>query len=152
MKMQRSQQVTLEIASRLDLLDTVQSVLTHLAALLGFDDDSVHYMGVAVRESVINAIKHGNRFDEHKTVVIAFSVGGGEMAIRIRDQGEGFEPGAVRDPLADENLLRADGRGMFFMRSFMDLVSYQFPAEGGTEVTLVKKVGSPPVSPSGGKR
>ena len=151
MMMQRSQQVTLEIASRLDFLDTVQSVLTQLASQVGFDEDTIHYMGVAVRESVINAIKHGNRFHPEKVVSVAFGVRPGELEVRIRDEGQGFEPSAVRDPRAEENLLRADGRGMFFMRSFMDSVTYSFPTDGGTEVTLVKKVGSPAVSSVGEK-
>jgi serine/threonine-protein kinase RsbW len=144
--MARPQTISLEIASRLELADVVQAVLARLAAAIGFDEDSIHYMSVAVRESVINAIRHGNAFDESKRVDVAFLLDEGALEIRVHDQGRGFDPGAVRDPLACENLLRADGRGIFFMRSFMDDVSFSFPSRGGTVVTMVKRLGSPPVS------
>lgn len=131
--------VYLDIASRLDLLETVQTVLAQLTSLVGFSEDQNHYMSVAVRESVANAIKHGNKLDESKRVEVAFTVTPGQLAVEIRDEGPGFDPGAVPDPLAPENLLKADGRGIFFMRQFMDEVSYAFPPKGGTCVRMVKR-------------
>lgn len=131
--------VHLDIASRLDLLETVQTVLAQLTALVGFSDDQNHYMSVAVRESVANAIKHGNKNDENKRVTVDFTAVPGQLTVEITDEGPGFDPDAVPDPLAPENLLKADGRGIFFMRQFMDEVSYSFPARGGTLVRMVKK-------------
>ena len=55
------------------------------------------------------------------------------------DQGQGFDPSTVADPLAPENLLRAYGRGIFFMRQFMDEVTHSFPVKGGTLVRMVKR-------------
>jgi serine/threonine-protein kinase RsbW len=141
----RSRTITLEIASRLDLADLIQTVLARLAGDLGFGEDAVHYMSVAVRESVVNAIRHGNGFDESKRVAVAFVVSEELIEIRVSDQGRGFDPEMVRDPLASENLLRADGRGVFFMRAFMDELSFSFPPRGGTVVRMVKRLGSPPV-------
>jgi len=123
--------VKLDIASRFDLLDTVQTVLGHCATLLGFDEEAIHYLSVAVRESVVNAIKHGNRLDESKRVVVDFQLRPDTITVEVRDQGEGFDPDSVPNPLAPENLLKAYGRGIFFMRSFMDDVSYTFPARAG---------------------
>lgn len=131
--------VHLDIASRLDLLETVQTVLAQLTALVGFSDDQNHYMSVAVRESVANAIKHGNKNDENKRVTVEFTAVPGQLTVEISDEGPGFDPDSVPDPLAPENLLKADGRGIFFMRQFMDEVSYSFPARGGTLVRMVKK-------------
>lgn len=131
--------VHLDIASRLDLLETVQTVLAQLTALVGFSDDQNHYMSVAVRESVANAIKHGNKNDENKRVTVDFTAVPGQLTVEIADEGPGFDPDSVPDPLAPENLLKADGRGIFFMRQFMDEVSYAFPARGGTLVRMVKK-------------
>lgn len=131
--------VHLDIASRLDLLETVQTVLAQLTAIVGFSDDQNHYMSVAVRESVANAIKHGNQNDEDKRVTVDFTAVPGQITVEITDQGPGFDPDSVPDPLAPENLLKADGRGIFFMRQFMDEVSYAFPARGGTLVRMVKK-------------
>jgi serine/threonine-protein kinase RsbW len=143
MKAKDARVVRLEIASRIDLLETVQTVLLQIAGMLGFDDDAVHYMSVAVRESVVNAIKHGNRQDESKRVGVEFTLHPKALEIQVRDEGPGFDPEAVPNPVAPENLLKADGRGIFFMRSFMDQVGYQFPRGGGTVVRMLKKVGPP---------
>jgi serine/threonine-protein kinase RsbW len=100
-------------------------------------------VGVAVRESVINAIKHGNRGDERKRVYVEFTALEREsppgMAIRVRDEGPGFDPAGVPDPLHPDNLLKASGRGIFLIRSFMDELRLQPAAEGGMEVVMVKR-------------
>jgi serine/threonine-protein kinase RsbW len=132
--------VTLDIASRFEMLDVVQTVLGQCCVLVGFDEEAVHYMSVAVRESVVNAIKHGNRQDEAKRVHLQFTLHDGALEVQVRDQGAGFDPAAVPDPLAPENLLKAYGRGIFFMRQFMDEVSHSFPAKGGTVVRMLKRV------------
>ena len=139
--MSHARTVKLDIASRFEMLEMVQTVLGHLSSLVGFDDDGAHYISVAVRESVVNAIKHGNRGDESKRVAVAFTLHPQALEVRVQDQGPGFDPAAVPDPVAEENLLKADGRGIFFMRSFMDEVSYSFPARGGTVVKMVKRLG-----------
>jgi serine/threonine-protein kinase RsbW len=136
--------VRLDIASRLDMLDMVQTVLSHLAGVVGFDDESVHYMTVALRESVVNAIRHGNQGDEQRRVAIEFVVGDGSLEVSVQDEGAGFDPSLVPDPLAEANLLKPDGRGIFFMRSFMDAVEYSFPPGGGTRVRMVKRLPAAP--------
>jgi len=136
--------VRLDIASRLDMLDMVQTVLSHLSGVVGFDDESVHYMTVALRESVVNAIRHGNRGDVQRRVTIEFVVGDRSLEVRVQDEGTGFDPSTVPDPVAEENLLKPDGRGIFFMRSFMDVVDYSFPPGGGTMVRMVKRLPGTP--------
>jgi serine/threonine-protein kinase RsbW len=132
--------VTLDIASRFEMLDVIQTVLGQLCGLVGFEDEVVHYMSVAVRESVVNAIKHGNRQDESKRVEVRFTVLDRALEVEVQDQGEGFDPTDVPDPLAPENLLKAYGRGIFFMRQFMDEVTHSFPQKGGTVVRMLKRV------------
>lgn len=139
MKASQSRTVKLDIASRFELLEMVQTVLAHLSGMIGFEDDAAHYMSVAVRESVVNAIKHGNQLDENKRVAVVFTIHPAALEVKVQDQGAGFDPEAVANPTADENLLKAYGRGIFFMRSFMDEVSYSFPARGGTVVRMLKK-------------
>jgi serine/threonine-protein kinase RsbW len=131
--------VKLDIASRFEMLDVVQTALHQIADLAGFDEDANHYMSVAVRESVVNAIKHGNRMDESKRVEVVLNLTPEALEVEIQDEGNGFDPTGVGDPLAPENLLKADGRGIFFMRSFMDEVSYSFPPRGGALVRMVKR-------------
>ena len=133
------QTVRLDLASRLDLLEVVQTIVHHVAGLSGFDEEQAHYVSVAVRESVVNAIKHGNAMDPARRVAVAFTIGPEALEVEVRDQGSGFDPGSVPDPLAPENLLKACGRGIFFMRQFMDEVAYQFPARGGTIVRMRKQ-------------
>ncbi len=138
--------VKLQIHSTFDMLDFVQLVSDRMAQMGGLDEDAIHWIGVAVRESVINAIKHGNREDVHKLVTVEFTFAPvsapEELVVRVLDQGEGFEPKEIADPLAPENLLKASGRGIFFMRSFMDDVTIRRASEGGMEVRMVKKLSS----------
>jgi serine/threonine-protein kinase RsbW len=130
--------VRLEIASRFEMLEVVQTVLSSMSTLAGFDEDAAHYLSVAVRESVVNAIKHGNKLDAGKRVHVSFTLGPTALEMEVRDEGAGFKPDDVQDPLAPENLLKADGRGIFFMRQFMDEVRYAFPSGGGTVVHMRK--------------
>jgi serine/threonine-protein kinase RsbW len=136
--------VRLQIHSKFDMVDFVQVVSDRIGQLAGLDEDAVHWIGVAVRESVINAIKHGNREDYGKLVTVEFTftpvVEPGELVVRVLDEGEGFDPQEVADPLAPENILKSSGRGIFFMRSFMDDVVLRRGAEGGMEVRMVKKL------------
>jgi serine/threonine-protein kinase RsbW len=136
--------VRLEFCSAFDMLDFVQLVSDHLCKRIGFDEDSMHWVGVAVRESVINAIKHGNQNDERKMVRVEFASSGnhdtGELVIAVRDEGQGFDPESIADPLAPENMLKSSGRGIFLMRNFMDDVSLRRMPEGGMEVRMVKKL------------
>jgi serine/threonine-protein kinase RsbW len=143
------QLVHLEFTSAFEMLDFVQVVTDHLGRSVGLDDDARHWVSVAIRESVINAIKHGNRNDSTKHVFVdleTHSNGQPELSIRVRDEGEGFEPQEVADPLAPENLLKSSGRGIFLIRSFMDNVQLRRAPEGGMEIRMSKR--AQPDSPS----
>ncbi len=122
--------VRLQIPSLFDMVDLVQVLSDRMGQLAAFD--------------VINAIKHGNREDRGKHVTIEFAFtpveAPTELVVKVTDQGEGFEPTEVADPLAPENVLKSSGRGIFFMRSFMDDVQLQRAPEGGMEVRMVKKL------------
>ena len=136
--------VRMQIHSNFDMVDFVQVVSDRVGQLAGMDEDTVHWIGVAVRESVINAIKHGNREHPGKLVTVEFAfeplTAPSELVVRVLDEGEGFDPQEVADPLAPENMLKASGRGIFFMRSFMDDVVLRRATDGGMEVRMVKKL------------
>ena len=135
--------VRLEFTSTFEMLDFVQVVSDHLSRGVGLDEDSMHWVSVAIRESVINAIKHGNRNDAAKHVFVEFETATRadipELAIRIRDQGEGFDPEQVANPLDEENLLKSSGRGIFLIRNFMDDVQLRRAPEGGREIRMVQR-------------
>lgn len=139
--------IRLRFSSTFEMLDLVQTVADHVGRLLKFEEDAMVWMEVAIRESVINAIKHGNRHDPGKQVQVEFSMTPAalpeELLISVRDEGEGFDPEELPDPLAPENILKSSGRGIFFMRSFMDDVSIARHPEGGMEVRLLKKLTAP---------
>lgn len=141
--MPRGNSVRLDFHSTFEMLDFVQVVSDHVGRMAGLDDDAIHWVGVAVRESVINAIKHGNANDEQKRVHVEFTpldAGSRGIAIRVRDEGPGFDPTTLPDCLAPENLLKSSGRGIFLIRSFMDEMVMQRAPEGGMEVVMVKRV------------
>jgi serine/threonine-protein kinase RsbW len=134
---------TLAIDSRFENIELVQVVVDDSLTRLGLGEDERHWVDLAVREAVANAIKHGNRGEPDKKVEIDLAIEGDEVVVHVADEGEGFDPGAVNDPRAPENLLRPNGRGLFYMQSFMDRVDYAVRSGGGTVVTLRKQVSGP---------
>jgi serine/threonine-protein kinase RsbW len=136
--------VRLELPSSFELLDLVQVLSDRLSSIAGLDEDLTHWVSVAVRESVINAIKHGNREDRTKHVVVEFILRPRsrpeEFVVRVLDEGEGFDPTEIANPLDPENMLKSSGRGIFFMRNFMDDVSITRRPEGGMDVRMSKKL------------
>ena len=97
-------------------------------------------VGMAIRESVVNAVVHGNRYNAHKKVRFAVASDGQQFTVWIGDEGEGFDFDSIPDPLAPENLMRTSGRGIFLIRSFMDDFRMRHLESGGTEVTLIKNL------------
>lgn len=132
--------VRLEFDSAFDMLDFVQVVSDYVGRLTGLDEDQLYEVSVAVRESVVNAIKHGNQNDQSKRVIVEFSVEPRDhMIVRVEDQGTGFDPEDIPDPLAPENIMKGSGRGILFMRNYMDDVTLGRASEGGMEVRMMKK-------------
>lgn len=129
----------LTIGSRFEHIELVQAVLSDALSAYDLADESRHWIDLAVREAVANAIKHGNRSQPDKRVEIELDVTRDEVVIRVRDEGEGFDPEAIDDPLAPENRLRPNGRGLFYMRKFMDEIAYRHEPGRGMEVTLRKR-------------
>jgi serine/threonine-protein kinase RsbW len=133
----------LAIGSRFENIELVQLVLKDSLDQLGLDDDNRHWIDVAVREAVANAIKHGNLQDPAKQVHVDLTLEGHDgdwLVIRVQDEGKGFDPADLEDPLAPENLLKPNGRGIFYMKSFMDDIQYGLRPGGGTTVTMRKRL------------
>jgi serine/threonine-protein kinase RsbW len=126
--------------STLDSVDHAEELAVKMAESAGVDEDDLMKIGMAVRESMVNAVVHGNRYNANKKVRFAIAAQPERFTIQIADEGEGFDFESVADPLAPENLLKASGRGIFLMRSFMDEFQMRHLASGGTEVTLIKNL------------
>ncbi len=131
--------------STLQSVDDAETVILQAAADLGFGEDEQHRIGMSVRECMVNAVVHGNRYNRNKVVHVGVThsceAGADDkFTVQIIDQGEGFEVQEVPDPLQENNLLSHSGRGLFLMGAFMDDVKVRKAVPVGTEVTLVKSV------------
>jgi serine/threonine-protein kinase RsbW len=126
--------------STLESVDIGEGEILKAAAHVGFDEDEQHRIGMAVRECMVNAVVHGNRYNRNKQVHVNVALSDQQFIIRIIDEGEGFEVQEVPDPLHENNLLRHSGRGLFLMGAFMDDMKVRKVLPSGTEVTLVKNV------------
>jgi serine/threonine-protein kinase RsbW len=131
----------LELLSCYDNIELAERMLAEVCRSTSLTEEAVYWSGMALREALANAIKHGNKLSPDKRVFVRIEVNGtGELKIAVEDQGEGFDPSGIGDPLAPQNLLRECGRGVFYMRNFMDEVRFTKAEGGGTRIELTKKV------------
>ena len=129
----------LKLPSRIESIEKAVSAAEDFGRLSGFGNDDLHAIDMAVREAVINAVKHGNEENETKQVEITFRNSTEGFEITVRDFGSGFNVEEVPDPTNPENLLKANGRGILFMRAFMDRVEWSNHSDGGMIVKMLKK-------------
>lgn len=130
-------------------VEAVEEVSRRVCMVAGFGEEAEFQVEMAVHEVVINAVRHGNREDPSKKVVVKFLIFSDHLEIHVRDQGDGFDPTTLADPLAEENLLNVSGRGIFLARKFMDEFRVEHSGVSGTEVVMVKRLGS--MSNQGGR-
>ena len=130
----------LKLPSRLEAVAEGANAVAAFLNRAGVSEEAAFGIDMAVREGIANAVIHGNKLDEEKLVTITISKPGDTLEIIVRDQGQGFDPETVSDPTAAENILKTSGRGIFFMRNFMDEVGWSVAPEGGTALRLVKKL------------
>ena len=126
------------LKSTAETTNQAASLIAHFAATHHFGPRQRHEIELAVREAVANAVVHGNRREAGKRVFLAAEMQAGQLVISIRDEGDGFDPASVPNPLDAECLLRESGRGLFLVRAYMDEVIWRPAPEGGTEITLTK--------------
>ena len=128
-------------ASAAESIDGIEDEAVRIARSGGLPDDKARFLGVALREAIVNALRHGRRADGQCDVEVRLrKVFGRVLSMMVRDRGPGFDPGNVPDPSLPENAARNSGRGIFFMRQFADRVTFDFPREGGVVVRLAKRL------------
>lgn len=133
--------IRMSLSSRFENIEMAQHLCSQLLEGRDVPEETRHWILMALREGLANAIKHGNRQDTSKHVHLEMDIVADTLAIAIRDEGAGFDPGAVGDPLAAENRLKTSGRGIFYMKTFMDDVRFERLPGGGMEILLKKKLG-----------
>lgn len=132
---------TITIPSSPDKVSVVDEFLEDWLRKRGVAENTIADMAIAITELVNNAINHGNKRREDSKVTLTMRYLDGEIEASITDEGSGFDPENIPDPLAEENLLKEIGRGIFIVKSLMDDFKYRALPEGGTEVCIVKKIG-----------
>jgi serine/threonine-protein kinase RsbW len=130
--------VDIFLESTLESADWAEKLVLEAAEKLGFEEDELHRIGMAVRETVVNAVVHGNRYSAHKRVRFRIFKAPDHLAVTVQDEGNGFDLSALPDPLAQENLLQQSGRGLLLVRAFVDKLEICRTAAGGTQVRLIK--------------
>jgi len=135
-----TQRIEVLLETVLDSVDLAESIVMRVAEASGFSEEDIHKIGMAVREGVINAYNYGNQQDRSKKIRLTVELEPETMRVLVLDQGKGFVLKEVPDPLAEENLLRTSGRGLFLMRAFMDDFEVRTGPGGGAELVMVKKL------------
>lgn len=138
-----TQRIEIIFETLLESVDLAESVAMRVCEASGFEEEEVHKIGMAVREGVINAYNYGNQQDRSKKIRMTLELEPERMVVYVLDQGKGFELTEIPDPLAEENLLRTSGRGLFLMKAFMDEFSIHRGPGGGAELVMVKKLPHP---------
>jgi serine/threonine-protein kinase RsbW len=130
--------IRMSLSSRFENIEMAQHLCGKLLEGWELNEETTHWILMALREALANAIKHGNGQDMAKRVHLEMEVKDHTLRIRIRDEGTGFDPAGVADPLAQENRFKTSGRGIFYMKTFMDEVRFSRVDGGGMEIVLTK--------------
>lgn len=126
----------IEVESDPNNLITVEEFVNYFAKDLGLNDDQLSVLLLAVTEATTNAIIHANKCDLSKLVSIHAHIEDSKLIVKVKDEGEGFDPSTVPDPTQPENLLKDSGRGVYLMKVYMDEVKYNMTPTG-TETILI---------------
>ncbi len=134
-----AQAISLDLPSCVQMVKAVDQFVAEVATSAGFDQDSALDIQIAVHDAVLNAVVHGNGQDESRRVRLEVVPSVGALGVLVEDEGLGFDPGDVPDPLSSQNVCKGHGRGILFMRSLMDEVRFRRSPEGRTQVWMLKR-------------
>ena len=134
---------SLIMASRFENIEVAERTLLDLCRRAGCKADEEYWLLTALREALANAVRHGNRQNPDQVVRVFFTIEDSTATIRVEDEGDGFDPADVPDPTTPENLLRPSGRGIFYMRQFMNRVEFGPTPTGGTAVVMARDLDQP---------
>lgn len=114
----------LSLNSTYEESEKVPDFVTDIQKRSNLEDETTGNLMLLLSEAVTNAIVHGNKLDESKTVEVEVQVNSNQIVSTVKDQGSGFNPQAAIDPLEEENLLKEGGRGIFLIKEISDSVEY----------------------------
>ncbi len=125
--------------SSIKYLEEVERITTKIASELQFKESVRDDLSIAVTELFNNALHHGNKGDATKKIVVTFKIQNKALSITVKDEGEGFEPEKLRDPLLPENIYDVSGRGIYLVKQLVDDLKFNI-TDKGSEITIVKKL------------
>lgn len=131
----------LTLPSRIESVEEAAVSIGRILSRSGVNEEVTFGVDMAVREAVTNAVLHGNKQAEGKFVHVHVTTktSPNSVEISVDDEGEGFDPKDVPNPTESENIMKTSGRGIFFMRTFMNDVEWFIRPEGGTTVKMIKQ-------------
>ena len=127
----------ISIPSNVTRIVEVGQFSERIADMIGFSDEERDNLAIAVTEAVNNAIIHGNKYNESKKVIVTYHLLDNGVKVSVRDEGGGFNPGNVKNPVLPDNLMKEHGRGIFIVKTLMDKVEFNFNRKG-TELIITK--------------
>jgi putative Holliday junction resolvase len=130
--------IELSLPSGVEYLPLVDSLCQAFCTWTGMSKDITDDMAIAVVEAATNAVVHGNKGDKSKKVHLSFKRRPAEIVVSVADEGPGFDPASIANPVEGENIFKDCGRGIYIMKHIMDRVEYDFPRSGGTRVVMSK--------------
>jgi serine/threonine-protein kinase RsbW len=139
--MSENHRIEITMASRVEYVNMLHAATNEVCQILDLDEDTAMNLSLAVHEAAVNAIKHGNGMDATKQVRVCFDITSDELVLEVKDEGSGFELKDVADPLDPGNIGKANGRGIFLIRNFVDRLECTYEPGKGTTVLMMKKLG-----------
>lgn len=130
-------QYSLTISSERSSIENAVNLVEKVAAEMKLIEEEAYNLAISVSEAVANAIIHGNKFDKNKKVKISIFIENNRVTVKVKDQGSGFNPKELNNPIDPENVSKEFGRGVFILRNLMDTVDFNF-VKSGTEVIFTK--------------
>lgn len=121
------------LRSSLEEMDKLDSFVDELQEWASLDQQQRNRIMLPLSEAINNAILHGNRLQEHKSVTVVAELKNQRLVISVEDEGAGFDPDNVPDPLQEENLLKEGGRGIYLIREYTDDIDFQ---NNGSKITM----------------
>lgn len=135
--MSGSKKKTLVLDSSFEEMERVYPFVEELQRWANFEEDDFNRIMLALSEAVNNAIMHGNKEDPDKKVHIKASLSDHTLTVSVKDEGEGFDPDSVPDPLKEENLLKEGGRGIYLIDQYAEELNF---SDNGCKATITFKL------------
>ncbi len=133
---------TITFPSHTKYLEKAEAITVQIAQEANFDNSCIDDFAIAITELFNNAVHHGNKQDPKKQVTLTYRLLTNGLQISVKDQGRGFNPDTLKDPVAPENLLAESGRGIYLVKHLMDDIQFKID-DNGTEVIVFKALHKP---------